>query len=83
MQFPVIMIAAAAIVLIPAFLKSGAAVSFITSSASGLLGLWSVILLSSGGCNLITANIFTICAALLLGVPGVISMLILRVISLI
>ncbi|MBR6736085.1 MAG: pro-sigmaK processing inhibitor BofA family protein [Oscillospiraceae bacterium] len=83
MYFPIVMLAAAAIVLIPSFLKSGASGSFIASAASGLAGLWSVSLLSAGGVGLIATNIFTVCTALVLGVPGVISMLILRVIALI
>ena len=83
MYFPVVMLTAAAIVLIPALFRSGAAGSFIASAVSGLVGLWSVNLLSAGGLTLVATNIFTVCTALLLGVPGVISMLILRVIALI
>ena len=83
MYFPIVMLTAAAIVLIPAFFKNGAAGSFMASAVSGLVGLLSVNLLSAGGISLIAANIFTVCTALLLGIPGVISMLILRIIALI
>ena len=83
MYFILAMLIAAAITLIPAFLKSGAFGPFVFSALSGLVGLYAVDFISAGKISLIATNMFTVCAALLFGIPGVISMLILRVIALI
>lgn len=82
MLYPVVTVLAAGGVLILTVLRYRALGPFIASSASGLAGLWAVSLLSVGSESLVTINAFTLFSSAVLGIPGLIGMLLLRVIAL-
>jgi len=74
--------AAIALVLLLTLAKARAAGSLLASAAGGVAGLWAVSLISVKGAALIACNAFTLAVSALLGIPGVVGLLLLRVIAL-
>ena len=62
------------------FLRTAGFRGFFQSAFGGLCGLGAVSLTSMFGAVLLTPNLFTVCVSVLLGLPGVIGMLFLRLI---
>ncbi|MEG1773798.1 MAG: pro-sigmaK processing inhibitor BofA family protein, partial [Oscillospiraceae bacterium] len=81
--YVLVVAAAAVLVLLRALSRVGALRSMIPGAAGGLLGLTAVQLAALFGPSLLAANPFTLCIAMLLGIPGVVGMLLLRLIAVI
>ena len=79
--YVLVVMLAAIVVLIPAIMRIGAFRSFFPSVISGLLGLGAVYLSSFWGTTLLAVNVFTICVSAFFGIPGVVSLLMLRLIA--
>lgn len=82
MLYVIAVVIAAAIVLLPAAAGARSLGSLIASAAGGIASLSAVSLLSVGGACLLQLNLFTLSISALLGIPGVIGLLMLRVIAL-
>ena len=80
-SYVVIVLLAAALVLVPALARKDALSALPTSAAGGLVGLCAVQLSGLAGPPLLALNPFTVGVAALLGLPGVVSMLMLRLIA--
>ena len=74
-----IVLGAAALVIVRSLGRINALHTMIPSAAAGITGL----LTPAGAAAMLGLNGFTVCVALLLGLPGVIGMLLLRVICLV
>ncbi len=78
-----IILGAAALVIVRSLRKVGALHTLIPSGLSGVVGLLAAHFAPIGSAAMLGINGFTVCVALLLGMPGVIGMLLLRVVCLI
>ena len=72
---------AAIFALAIAVLRCGSFGSFLPSAISGLLGLCAVYISSFFGAAMLAINLFTVSVSAFFGIPGVISLLMLRLIS--
>lgn len=77
----VVVVVAAAVVLFVSLWRVRALGALLPSAISGLLGLAAVHLSSLWGPALLALNPFTVCVAAFLGIPGVVGMLVLRLIA--
>ena len=71
---------ATGVVLLLSLLRARAVRSLLLSSAGGLAGLYAVSAFASHAAAL-AVNAFTVCVAAVLGLPGVVSLLLLRMIA--
>lgn len=75
-----IVLGAAALVIVRSLGRINALHTMIPSAAVGITGLLAAHFTPVGAAAMLGLNGFTVCVALLLGLPGVIGMLLLRVI---
>ena len=78
-----IVLGAAALVIVRSLGRINALHTMISSAAVGITGLLAAHFTPVGAAAMLGLNGFTVCVALLLGLPGVIGMLLLRVICLV
>jgi hypothetical protein len=83
MIYIVAVVLAAALVLLPFLAGARSFGALVVSAVSGVAVLCAVSLFSAGGSSLLRVNLFTTALSALLGIPGVIGLLLLRVIALI
>jgi len=75
-----LMIATGAVLLL-ALMRAHAVRSLLLSAIGGIASLYAVSTVSASGAALLACNAFTVCFAAVLGIPGVIGLLLLRMIA--